>query len=72
MPVILHTISPQILQRYIQLVSSPVLKCAVTVGDQNLLFLCIGRNTLLPNIKLVLQEVSDKQSTLRAEGTFTM
>lgn len=68
----LCTISPQILQRHIWLIFSPVIKCAVIVRDKNFLFLCIGRNILLPNIKLVLQEVSDKQSIIWAEGTFIM
>ena len=66
----LCTISSQILQRYIRLLYSPVVKCAVIVRDQNFLFLCTGRNTLLPNIKLVFQDISDKQSILRAEDTF--
>lgn len=66
----LCTTSPQILQRHRGSIFASVIKCAGTAWEQNFVFLCITRNILLPNIKLVLQERSDRQRVLRAEGTF--
>lgn len=49
-----------------------VIKCAGIAWEQNLIFLCIARHTLLLHMRLVLSEMSDRQSIPRVEGTFTM